>query len=118
MPATDPRDVELVDALCAHFRAATPVDDRERESIDEFLNVVPQLVAPFSEHADIRHVTASAFVVGRRGVVLHLHKRLNMWLQPGGHIDDGEHPRDAAVRESHEELGLAVTHPPDLRGMW
>lgn len=113
MPAVNPRDVELVDALCAHFRTATPVDDRERESIDEFLNVVPQLVAPFSEHADIRHVTASAFVVGRRGVVLHLHKRLNMWLQPGGHIDDGEHPRDAAVRESHEELGLAVTHPPD-----
>ena len=113
MPAADPRDVELVDALCVHFRAATPVDDREHESIDEFLNVVPQLVAPFSEHADIRHVTASAFVVGRRGVVLHLHKRLNMWLQPGGHIDDGEHPRDAAVRESHEELGLAVAHPPD-----
>lgn len=111
--APSPRDAALVAALCAHFRAAVPVDDRERASIDEFLTVVPQLTAAFSEHSDIRHVTASALVVGRRGVVLHLHKRLGIWLQPGGHIDDGEEPAAAAVRESQEELGLAVAHPPD-----
>lgn len=107
------RDAELVGALCTHFRSATPVDDRERESIAEFLAVVPQLVAPFSEHADVRHVTASALVVGRRGVVLHLHKRLGLWLQPGGHIEDGEHPEAASLREAHEELGMAVAHPVD-----
>lgn len=113
VPTKSPHDAHAVAALCAHFRAATPVDERERRSIDEFLSVVPGLEAPFSEQADIRHVTASALVVGRRGVVLHLHKRLGLWLQPGGHIDDGEHPADAAVRESREELGMKVTHPPD-----
>lgn len=113
MPAVSSRDAERVASLCAHFRAATPVDDRERDSIAEFVAVVPQLSAPFSEHADVRHVTASAIVVGSRGVVLHLHKRLGLWLQPGGHIDDGENPDVAAVRESHEELGLAVAHPHD-----
>lgn len=115
MPAlsSDSKDAEVVAALCAHFRAATPIDDRERESIVEFIDVVPQLGAPFSEHADVRHVTASAIVVGRRGVALHVHKRLGLWLQPGGHIDAGEDPHAAAVRESQEELGLVVSHPHD-----
>jgi 8-oxo-dGTP pyrophosphatase MutT (NUDIX family) len=31
-----------------------------------------------------------------------------MWLPPGGHIDPHELPHDAAVREVHEETGLAV----------
>jgi len=31
-----------------------------------------------------------------------------MWLQPGGHIDAGETPWDAALREAAEETGLDV----------
>jgi 8-oxo-dGTP pyrophosphatase MutT (NUDIX family) len=50
-------------------------------------------------------------VVGRRGTVLHLHKRLRIWMQPGGHIDAGETPDVAARREATEELGLTVEHP-------
>jgi 8-oxo-dGTP pyrophosphatase MutT (NUDIX family) len=32
-------------------------------------------------------------------------------MQPGGHIDPGEQPPEAAVREAMEELGLDVVHP-------
>ncbi|MEK7588606.1 MAG: NUDIX domain-containing protein [Patescibacteria group bacterium] len=30
---------------------------------------------------------------------------------PGGHIDEGEHPRDTAVRETFEETGVHVKNP-------
>ena len=76
-----------------------------------FLFELERLAAPCDEHAGPVHVTASGLVVGRRGTVLHRHKRLGIWMQPGGHIDAGESPATAARREATEELGLAVEHP-------
>lgn len=67
-----------------------------------------RLAHPFDRDADPVHFTASAVVVGPRGVVLHLHKRIRRWLQPGGHIDPGETPVEAALREAREEIGLEV----------
>ena len=69
---------------------------------------------PFARSTLPAHITASAIVVDERSttVLLHLHRRLDRWLQPGGHVEAGEHPDDAAVRETVEETGVAVTHPP------
>ncbi len=88
-----------------------PGSPREVAAKERFLTELARLPAPCDEHAGPTHVTASAIVVGRRGTVLHLHKRLGIWMQPGGHIDAGETPEVAAVREATEELGLAVAHP-------
>lgn len=90
-------------------RARRPVDARERGALAEFVESFDRLAEPFDEHADRVHVTGSAIVVGDRGVVLHLHKRMNLWLQPGGHLDPGETPWDAARREANEETGLPVS---------
>jgi 8-oxo-dGTP pyrophosphatase MutT (NUDIX family) len=75
------------------------------------LYCLDRLPRPLDEESDLTHVTASAIVVGRRGVLLHRHRKLGRWMQPGGHIDSGEEPADAAVRECREETGLAVVHP-------
>lgn len=91
-----------------------PVDDRERESQRLFIEHFDRLDDPCNEDADTVHVTGSAIIVGRRGVVLHLHKRLQLWLQPGGHVEPGETPWDAARREAEEETGLAVEFVGDL----
>lgn len=97
--------------LLAAVRARTAVDERERLSIELFEYHLPRLERPYDEAADPVHVTASAIVAGTRGVVLHLHKRLGLWLQPGGHIEPGETPADGALREAREETGLVVSHP-------
>jgi 8-oxo-dGTP pyrophosphatase MutT (NUDIX family) len=105
------------DELRALVAAREPVDEREASSIARFVAEMNRLVRPCDEDADPVHVTASAIVVGPRGTVLHLHKRLGLWLQPGGHIDakeDGwEEPWEGALREASEETGLAVAHPAE-----
>jgi 8-oxo-dGTP pyrophosphatase MutT (NUDIX family) len=85
-----------------------PVDGREADSIRAFIDAFDVLVDPFSREIDPIHVTGSGFIVGPRGVVLLKHKRLGFWMQPGGHIDPGETPWEAARRECWEETGLDV----------
>ena len=68
---------------------------------ERFLSELGRLRAPCDEHAGPTHVTASGIVVGRRGTVLHRHKRLGIWMQPGGHIDAGETPDEAARARGH-----------------
>jgi 8-oxo-dGTP pyrophosphatase MutT (NUDIX family) len=86
----------------------TPVDDREATAVTAFLAAFDRLAAPLDQEADPVHVTGSGVVVGDRGVVLLRHKRLGIWLQPGGHLDAGETPWAAALRETQEETGLDV----------
>ena len=90
------------------FDAATP---REIASRERFLAELGRLPEPFSRTADAVHVTGSAIVSGPRGTVLHWHKRLGGWMQPGGHVDPGETPWAAALRETAEETGLPVRLP-------
>lgn len=99
--------------------ARHPVDGRETESIERFLDAFDRLEDPFDQRIDDVHVTGSGVVVGERGVVLLEHKRLGIWLQPGGHIDPGETPWDAALRECAEETGLDVSFagPFDASGV-
>lgn len=85
--------------------------EREGRSRRLMLAVLDGLPHPFDREAAATHVTASAIVVGPRGTVLHLHKRLHTWLQPGGHVDPGEAPWETVLRETMEETGLSVRHP-------
>ena len=61
------------------------------------------------------HLTASAVVVTADGehVLLHRHRWSGLWIQPGGHIDIGEQPWEAARREATEETGIDGLAPPN-----
>ncbi|MGW6401190.1 NUDIX hydrolase [Streptomyces sp. NPDC055134] len=57
----------------------------------------------------VGHLTASALVIdpSRGRVLLTLHKKLQMWLQMGGHCEPGDLTlADAALREATEESGI------------
>jgi 8-oxo-dGTP pyrophosphatase MutT (NUDIX family) len=61
---------------------------------------------PFSRSNLIGHITASGLVIDSGKVLLIRHPYLGLWIQPGGHIDDGETPESAAIRETQEETGV------------
>jgi 8-oxo-dGTP pyrophosphatase MutT (NUDIX family) len=105
--ASDETQREALRLFLTHHQ---PIDEQERVSLAAFIKQLDQLDRPVAEDGGPIHVTSSAVVVGARGVILHKHKRLGIWIQPGGHIDEGERPEDAALREVLEETGLTTTH--------
>ena len=40
------------------------------------------------------------------------------WITPGGGVEPGETPAEAAVREVYEETGLRIALPPDAEPMY
>ena len=53
------------------------------------------------------HFTASCYVIDAAGrLLLHHHRRLDRWLQMGGHVEGDESPELTALREGAEESGL------------
>ena len=80
----------------------------EAATVDLFLALLAEGGEAFRRERLAGHFTASAWVVaadGARTLLTH-HRKLGLWLQPGGHADgDTELPR-AALKEAEEETGL------------
>lgn len=55
-----------------------------------------------------RDFTASALVIREDKILLLNHKKIDVWLQPGGHIEANELPHETAKRETKEETGFKV----------
>lgn len=58
-----------------------------------------------------RHFCASAFVINPidKKILLVKHHLWDKWVQPGGHMEDGETPEEAAIREVYEETGVKIS---------
>jgi len=97
------------DELLASLRRHQPADTLEKQHTDATIALVAAGNGAFSRaHFAPGHVTASAFIVDRAAgrLLLHHHRRLNRWLQMGGHVEEDESTLAAALREGAEESGL------------
>jgi 8-oxo-dGTP pyrophosphatase MutT (NUDIX family) len=86
------RRVVGVDATVAAFRALADGADAD----------------PYGRGGNHGHFTGSALVLSRDGgrTLLTLHRKLGLWLQPGGHADGDHDLCRVALREAAEETGL------------
>jgi 8-oxo-dGTP pyrophosphatase MutT (NUDIX family) len=96
------------DDLLDQLRAYTSADEAEEVHRRAMLALLEHGTEPFSRaHFGPGHFTASLYIVDRdRRLLLHHHRRLDRWLQMGGHVEPEESPSKAALREGLEESGL------------
>jgi 8-oxo-dGTP pyrophosphatase MutT (NUDIX family) len=95
-----------------------PADEQERTMTQRLRNFLQSATnqKPFARDLagappEIGHITGSAWIVNREysRTVLLFHKKLNKWVQPGGHCDGEENVLSVALREAQEETGLQST---------
>jgi 8-oxo-dGTP pyrophosphatase MutT (NUDIX family) len=85
----------------------------ERATARRILELVEREPRCFLRDCYPGHVTASAWIVSResRAVLLTHHRKLDRWLQLGGHTDGASDVLASAMREAQEESGLVVLTP-------
>jgi 8-oxo-dGTP diphosphatase len=106
---------ELVSDLVAAVR---PFDQREAADQADILEwvasgqplfrTVPPDTPP--KHLIVYFVPVDA---ANRCLLLGDHRKSGLWLPPGGHVEDGEDPRQAVIREMREELGVPAEFADD-----
>ncbi|MFC3277576.1 NUDIX hydrolase [Xanthomonas fragariae] len=84
----------------------------EAELAEQFAQLLDDATDPFVRERVEGHFTGSAWLVsadGTRTLLTHhrkLQRKLQRWLQPGGHADGDRDLAQVALREAEEESGL------------
>ena len=99
---------EITDAL-DRYRGRYP---HEAATVDRLLELATRGEPAFRRTHAHAHFTASAVVLDPQAerVLLTHHRKLDIWIQLGGHADGDRDLRRAATREAEEESGLASIH--------
>ena len=94
----------LADALRIHARAFP----EQAELASDYLALLREGSHAFARERHAGHFTGSAWLVSRDGAraLLTHHRKLDRWLQPGGHADGDMDLRAVALKEAEEESGL------------
>lgn len=98
-------DAELRAQLAAHARRQ-PAD---AALADEFSTLLDDPDNPFLRERLAGHFTGSAWLISADGqrVLLTHHRKLDRWLQLGGHADGDRNLARVALKEAEEESGLS-----------
>jgi len=96
--------------LLASYPIIYPDDKTHLKRVEAFVEKYPRC---FERNLAIGHITGSAWIVSpdRLHVLMTHHKKLNRWLQLGGHADGNPDVFTVALREAQEESGLKRIKP-------
>ena len=95
-----------------------PFDELESQHLEETLTWIQSGAPLFRiQKADVppKHLVSYVVLFDEevRKILLVDHKKAQLWVPAGGHVDEGEHPQETARRECFEELGIEAEfwHP-------
>ncbi len=92
--------IEILNAYARRF-------PDERGTIDRIFAIIDEASGDITQRSTVpAHITASVIILQGEAMLTIWHPHLQAWLQPGGHIDPGEDPLTAALREATEETGM------------
>lgn len=96
------------DPLLAQLKAYRNLWPAESHTATRFIGFLSAHPDAFERTCSSGHVTGSAWLVDEAGrhVLLTHHKKLNIWIQLGGHADGDSDVLRVAMREAAEESGL------------
>lgn len=95
-------------------------DSEEKDFLTAMRSFVQSEIDPFSRQTAAGHITASAWILDTRRTraLLCHHRKLDIWVQLGGHLEPSldESVHAGALREAYEESGLGAieTLSPDI----
>ena len=94
----------LLDML-AHYRRVFP---GEAPVVDRICGLVESHASCFDRACRPGHITGAAWIISadRRRFLMTHHRKLDCWLQLGGHADGQWHVDEVALREAREESGM------------
>lgn len=94
--------------VLASLAAYCPFSEQQIAAKKLFVEFVQQQPQCCARELSIGHLTASVWLVNKNQdhVLLTHHKKLNCWLQLGGHLDGDSDLARGALREALEESGL------------
>ncbi len=101
------------DWLLSHLKELQTASDEEARHLQQIIDFVSRQTRFHDRELACGHVTGSAWIVNpdySRALLVH-HRKLDRWLQPGGHIENDATVLDTALREAREECGLAEVWP-------
>lgn len=94
--------------LLSALKAYKTNDVKEQGMLKQMINFIEQNTDCFERSNQAGHITGSAWLLSpdEKKVLLTHHKKLNRWLQVGGHSDGQNNTWDVALREATEESGI------------
>jgi 8-oxo-dGTP pyrophosphatase MutT (NUDIX family) len=83
-------------------------DEREHVMRDAIIQFVETFEDCAARELQIGHLTGSAWIVNEEltHTLLTYHRKLNLWVQLGGHVENDVDMLSASLREAREESGL------------